>query len=388
MASDFDTFSEEAPAVPPSSARPFDDDDDDYQPYNSYSSFNPHDGATDLPAADVPSAGDYGFPAEEHPRPDYGGGESMLLSPEGYGFSSSQSPFTIPESNGKGYGEAGDDGEIFSSDGPVLPEPDEMREEGFLRREWRRLPGLASSIANSSSSNKCCSNPKNSVGRDREDESSDVLLVKNTLELEEKERKEKERRNEIIAEAEEFKRAFYEKRKLNCETNKTQNKEREKLFLANQEKFHANADKEYWKAIAELIPHEIANIEKRRSKKEQEKKPSITVIQGPKPGKPTDLSRMRQVLVKLKHAPPPHMKPPPPPPPPPAQEKAKDAKDGQKDKDGQTAKDSKVTAEATEKQSATEAKDGVETASDKEAKANGTTDLPKGETSKEEKQAD
>lgn len=97
------------------------------------------------------------------------------------------------------------------------------------------------------------------------------------------------------------------------------------LFLANQEKFHKEADKQYWKAIAELIPHEVPNIEKRRGKKEDKTQPSVTVIHGPKPGKPTDLSRLRHILVKLKHSPPPHMIPPPPPPPaaPPA---AKDGK--------------------------------------------------------------
>lgn len=106
------------------------------------------------------------------------------------------------------------------------------------------------------------------------------------------------------------------------------------LYLSNQEKFHKGADKQYWKAIAELIPHEVPNIEKRRGKKEQEKKPGIAIIQGPKPGKPTDLARMRHILIKLKHTPPPHMVPPPPPP-------AKDGKDAKSGKDAKNGKDAK-----------------------------------------------
>lgn len=79
------------------------------------------------------------------------------------------------------------------------------------------------------------------------------------------------------------------------------------MYLASQEKFHAEADKSYWKSIAELIPNEVPTIEK-KGKKDLEKKPSIIVVQGPKPGKPTDLSRMRQMLVKLKHNTPNHLK--------------------------------------------------------------------------------
>lgn len=128
------------------------------------------------------------------------------------------------------------------------------------------------------------------------------------------------------------------------------------LSSASQEKFHKEADKQYWKAIADLIPNEVVQIEKRGKKKDQDKKPSITVVQGPKPGKPTDLSRLRGILVKLKHKPPPHMIPPPPPP-------AKDAKDS---KDGKNVKNVKGS-EAKEAPAKDSASNGVPQASEEAA---------------------
>lgn len=116
------------------------------------------------------------------------------------------------------------------------------------------------------------------------------------------------------------------------------------MYLANQEKFHKEADKEYWKTIGEIIPREVPSIEKKRGKKDKDKKPSITVIQGPKPGKPTDLSRMRHLLLKLKHTPPPHMVPPPPAP----AKDAKDMKDGTTGKDGDGVKNAKDAAAGVE----------------------------------------
>ncbi|CAN6814873.1 unnamed protein product [Brassica oleracea] len=187
--------------------------------------------------------------------------------------------FAAPSSD---YGAYSNGDDVFGSngghDGPILPPPSEMEsDEGSALREWRR---------------------------------------QNAIQLEEKEKKEKELRNQIIEEANQFKEDFHKKRELTCENNKAANREKEKLYMETQEKFYAEASKNYWKAIAELVPKEVPTIEKRRGKKEQDpKKPTIAVIQGPKPGKPTDLSRMRQILLKLKQNPPAHLKLAPQPPP-------------------------------------------------------------------------
>ncbi len=108
------------------------------------------------------------------------------------------------------------------------------------------------------------------------------------------------------------------------------------VYLANQENFHKNADKAYWKAVAELLPKELPpSLEPkgRKNKDKNEKKSTFVANKGPKPGKPTDLGRMRQVLLKLKHNPPAHMIPPPPPPPKPETEASKDTTKGEKPAD-------------------------------------------------------
>lgn len=52
----------------------------------------------------------------------------------------------------------------------------------------------------------------------------------NAIQLEEKEKKEKEMRQQIIEEAEQYKIEFYRKRDRNVENNKASNREKEKVY--------------------------------------------------------------------------------------------------------------------------------------------------------------
>lgn len=130
------------------------------------------------------------------------------------------------------------------------------------------------------------------------------------------------------------------------------------VYHADQEHFHKTAGKQYWKAVAELVPKELpASLEPkgRQMKEKKEKKSTFVALPGPKPGKATDMGRFRQVLLKLKHNPPAHMIPPPPPPPKPevkeGDKKVEAGKEGEKGKEnapaaGETPADASKAPEA------------------------------------------
>lgn len=51
------------------------------------------------------------------------------------------------------------------------------------------------------------------------------------MQLEEKEKREKELREKIIEEANEYKNDFYRRRKVTCDNNKVTNREKEKVWV-------------------------------------------------------------------------------------------------------------------------------------------------------------
>ncbi|CAK7349835.1 unnamed protein product [Dovyalis caffra] len=125
---------------------------------SSFDSFNPegdlndptmqhvqhdHVPPTSLPFDDDGYIGDdtSSFPGETPLPQESFSNDNNMHSSEGYGFGmpSPSTEFASPfesevlETNGGG---GGGDG-VFASDGPILPEPDEMQELGVKFREWR-----------------------------------------------------------------------------------------------------------------------------------------------------------------------------------------------------------------------------------------------------------
>eukprot|EP00897_Mesotaenium_endlicherianum_P010243 jgi/Mesen1/9247/ME000006S09245 len=151
--------------------------------------------------------------------------------------------------------------------GAVLPPPEQMEsEESNLLREWRK---------------------------------------KKAAELEEKARTSREKHDQIIEAAKAELESFYDRRKKQVEQGKINNREKEKAFVTNLESLNAKKGGNHWEAVVAHVNFD-APTGKKDSKAKSKEGPvrTSTLLADAKPGKQTDLARMRQILLKLKHSPP------------------------------------------------------------------------------------
>lgn len=154
------------------------------------------------------------------------------------------------------------------NEGAKLPPPDAMGpEESTILREWKR---------------------------------------KKAVELEEKARISREKHEQIIAQAKQEQEAFYKKRTAQVEQAKINNREKEDAYVANLESLNPKEGGNYWEAVVNHINFEAAAGKKDAKSKAKVDGPvrTSTLLATQKPGKQTDLARMRQILLKLKKSPP------------------------------------------------------------------------------------
>ncbi|CAI5464859.1 unnamed protein product [Closterium sp. Yama58-4] len=150
--------------------------------------------------------------------------------------------------------------------GAKLPPPSQMgSEESILLREWRR---------------------------------------KKAIELEEKARISREKHQQVLEDSKAELEAFYKKREFQVTQAKANNREKEKAYVDNLLSLNSKQGGNYWESVCAFTNFDVS-IKKEKAKKKDEPTRMSTQLNDAKPGKHTDLARMRQVLLKLKHNPPP-----------------------------------------------------------------------------------
>eukprot|EP00475_Leptophrys_vorax_P042508 TRINITY_DN8010_c0_g5_i1.p1 TRINITY_DN8010_c0_g5~~TRINITY_DN8010_c0_g5_i1.p1 ORF type:complete len:231 (-),score=47.79 TRINITY_DN8010_c0_g5_i1:695-1387(-) len=202
---------------------------------------------------------------------------------EGFEFQDEPQTAPPPEYNYNGVGEETtqtEGGDTYAPPAPeqeaydggaTLPPPSQMAsEESILLREWRR---------------------------------------KKAIELEEKAKLSREKHQQVLEDAKAELEAFYKKRDMQVTQAKTNNREKEKAYVDNLLSLNSKQGGNYWESVCAFVNFDVPTKKEKAKAKSGEPVRTSTLLNDAKPGKHTDLARMRQVLLKLKHNPPPSFAP-------------------------------------------------------------------------------